>query len=255
MMTDADGHANRWTPTLGPDFKGVPFDTSTNGARISLLTDDERRELAQIASVVYVKPGSPLYTEGAPIEAAYNIISGVVKTSRKLPGGKRIVTGFMFPSDLIANSSEGHYVDTAVAVNAVSAYRMEKAPLLSLVLRNPALQFRFMHYVGFRVREAEQHSIVLSRTKTATAKLASFLDMIRQRQANDGQGDEIHLAMRRNEIASYLALSVESISRAFRVLETQGVIAIRDQRYVRICDQSRFDRLLPIGRPAAVAHE
>jgi len=247
-LGDVGNGSGRWTPTLGPDFKVVPPDRSTDGILVSLLNNDERRELAQIASVIYAKPGSPLYKEGEPMDAIYNLISGVVKTAQRFTPGKRIVTSFLFPTDLFGNGSEGRHVDSAFAVTSVTTYRLDRELLVSLILRKPRLQYHFIRYASYMLRESERHAIMLSRTKTAASKLAAFLDMLQRRQSICGESDEVHLVMRRSDIASYLALSLEAISRAFRALESKEIIKVREKKYVRINDRKLFNRMLPMQR-------
>ncbi|HUA55707.1 MAG TPA: Crp/Fnr family transcriptional regulator [Candidatus Sulfotelmatobacter sp.] len=221
------------------DIKAVPM--TADGTRVSLLTDAERRELVAIAVPVDVRAGATLYRQGDRADAVYGLAQGVVKALRRNGASKRTVTAFLFPHDLIGLSEAGRYVNSVLAVTPATLYRMPIAALEHLLRHNAELEYHFLCKVCHGLREAQRHAVVLGR-KSAATRVAMFLAMLERRE--DGSAGRIHLAMTRSDIAGYVALSLESVSRTFRALERDGIIAVRDRHHVRVLDRKRFDRLV-----------
>lgn len=167
----------------------------------------------------------------------------MVKTSRRLPQGRRTITAFLFPHDLVGLAQEGRYVNTAVALTPLTVYRMPVVGLERLLRRNPELEYHFLCKVCHELREAQRHAIALGR-KDAAGKLAMFFHMLEHRRPADLRDGQLRLAMSRSDIADYMALSLESVSRTFRALQRDKIIAVKDRRYVRILDRARFEALV-----------
>jgi CRP/FNR family transcriptional regulator len=227
----------------GPDIKSVPLTAGRDGPRASMLSAEDRRQLALIATVVHVRPGIALYRQGTAADAVYNLVHGVAKTTLRHGRAAPIVTAFLFPNDLLGLSEGGRYLSSAVAVTAVTAYRMPTEALERLLRRNAELEYRFLCKVCHELREAQRHAIVLGR-KLAVARIALFLLMLEHRQRAGGANGEILVAMTRSDIADYVGLSAEAVSRAFGMLTRDGVIVARDRHHVRIADRTRFERLV-----------
>ncbi|MBI3516168.1 MAG: Crp/Fnr family transcriptional regulator [Proteobacteria bacterium] len=227
----------------GPDIEAVPFSTRNGGARISLLSEAERHQLALISSVVHVKPGAHLYEARQPAGAIFNLIHGVMKTVHPLGRSRQIVTAFLFPHDLVGLSEAGRYVNSAVALTPVTAYRMPIPALERLLRRAPELEYHFLCKVCHELRESQHHAIALGR-KTAASRLAMFLHMLEHRQPTEVRNGDIHLTMSRSDIADYMALSPEAISRTFRTLRRGGILAIKNRQHVSVLDRKRFDALI-----------
>lgn len=231
---------------LGPDIKAVPLSVGPDGARVSLLSADERRQLALIASVVHIKPGYALYRQGDPAAAVYNLIHGVVKTTRRPGRAKQIVTAFLFPYDLVGLTEAGRYVNSAIAITPATAYRMPVDALERLLRRNAELEYHFLCKVCHELREEQRHAITVGR-KSAASRIAMFLHMLEHRQPSELLDGEIPVPMSRSDIADYIALSLEAVSRTFRALQRDGIIDSRDRHRVRILDRARFERLVAVG--------
>jgi CRP/FNR family transcriptional regulator len=91
------------------------------------------------------------------------------------------------------------------------------------------------------LREAQRHAFVLSRHHALT-KIGLFLEMLENYQAARGEGaGEIYLPMTRSDIADYIGISPEAVSRSFRVRSVQGVIAFRNRHHVKIVNRARFN--------------
>jgi CRP/FNR family transcriptional regulator, anaerobic regulatory protein len=93
------------------------------------------------------------------------------------------------------------------------------------------------------LRETQRHAFLLAR-RGALSKVAMFLQSLESLQAARGERTaEIYFPMKRSDVGQYLGMSLEAVSRAFRVLTTRGIIKSRDRRHLTIVDRSTFDEI------------
>jgi CRP-like cAMP-binding protein len=238
----------------GPSISAVPFNELSHGKTVHLLSERERAQLAVIASLVRFKKGEQIYGEGNRAEYLYNIIGGVAKTFRSFPDGRKRIMAFLFSDDLVGLAEEGLYVNSAVAVAPVIAYRLPLAGLDHLLRNDPTLEYHLIVKLCHELREAQHHLFVLGR-HGALSKVALFIHILERHQESRQENlGEIYVPMSRSDIADYTGMSLEAVSRSFRTLATHRILAFRDRRHVRILDRDRFDGLVSgEGRPHETA--
>jgi CRP/FNR family transcriptional regulator, anaerobic regulatory protein len=230
-------------PGGGPSLAAAALWDSSGGRRVHLLTDEERARLAAISTVVRFRRGEKLYAEGDRADFVFNIISGVVKSYKVLPDTGEYIVGFLFPDDVIGLAEEGHYVNSAEAVTPVTGYRMPASVLQTRLPRDPSLEFHIICKLCHELREAQRHAFLL-RTHRALPKIARFLLMLDGNQVARGETtEEVYLPMTRSDIGDYICMSAEAVSRSFRNLASQGVISIRNRRYVKIINRAQLERV------------
>jgi CRP/FNR family transcriptional regulator len=211
-------------------------------ARHQLLSDKERAQLATIATIVRFKKGEQIYREGDSVDAAFNIISGVVIAHRALVEGEH-VTAFLYPGDLFGLSEEGRYANSTRAATPVVAYKMPMLAVRRILATNADLDVGVIIKLCDDLREAQRHALFLAQ-KRATTRLAMFLDLQEHLQlVREEPAAEIYLPMDRSSIAAYLGLTLAAVSRAFRSLISQKIIALRDRHNVKILDRAAFNKL------------
>lgn len=235
-------------PGGGPSLAAAALWDSSGGRRVHLLTEDERARLAAISAVVRFRRGEKIYAEGDRADFVFNIISGVVRSNKVLPDTGKHIVGFLFPDDVVGLAEEGHYVNSAEAVTAVTAYRIPSTVLQTRLLRDPALEFQIICKLCHELREAQRHAFLLS-TRRALPKIARFLLMLNSNQVARGETtDEVYLPMSRSDIGDYIAMSPEAVSRSFRNLVSHGVISVRNRRYVKIINPIQLERVASEAR-------
>jgi CRP-like cAMP-binding protein len=222
----------------GPALHAIPFLPPIR-PEAPLLTDEQRQKLATIATRVRVTPRTVIYREETPATSVYISAEGVVKVYKDMPSGRRFVTSFLFPADVFGLAENGMYVRTAQAITHAMLYRFDYGVLLETLKSDGELQFKFLCKVTHELREAQRQTITIGR-KDAIGKLAMF---IRQLEEHHGGAHDIELPMSRSDIASYLGLSLESVSRATRSLERRGVLCFPTRHLVRIVDHAEFDKI------------
>ena len=180
-----------------------------------------------------------VYREESAARSVFIIAEGVVKAFKDMPSGKRGVTAFLYPADVFGLAENGLYVRTAQAVTQALLYRFDVNVLIETLKSDGELQLKFVCKLTHELREAQRQTIAIGR-KDAIGKLAMFF---RQLQREPGASRDIDLPMTRSDIASYLGLSLESVSRATRALERRGVVCFPNRHMVRIIDPPQFERI------------
>jgi CRP-like cAMP-binding protein len=205
----------------GPNLVATPFLPGTQPGSTPLLTERQRLHLASIATRIRVPPRMILYREETAATAIFIGAEGVVKAFKDMPSGRRWVTAFLFPDDVFGLAENGLYVRTAQAVTHATLYRIKLDVLMDALKRDPELQFQFLCKVTHELREAQRQTIAVGRRASR----------------------DIDMPMSRSDIASYLGLSLESVSRASRALERRGIVSFPGRHVVRIVNPAQFDQL------------
>ena len=182
------------------------------------LTAEQQALLAVISTIVRLRKGETIYAEGERANAVFNIITGVAKSYRTLPDGGQHIVGFLFANDLIGLAENGTYVNSAAAVTAATLYRIPTVPLEARLRKYPDLDFQVISKLCHELREAQRHAFLLSK-QHAVAKVGLFLQMLETHQAARGEGmGEVYLQMTRQDIAAYIGISPEAVTRSLQIL-------------------------------------
>lgn len=223
-----------------PSIYAAPFQKGGDGTAIELLSVGEQDALITISQLVSVRRNALMYAEGGEARFVYNIVSGVAKTFQSQPNGDRHVTAFLFPRDLLGLSVGGHYVATAQALTPVIAYRIPVEGLTSILERDPRLDIGLLCKLCHELRASQRHTITVAKHE-ATARLASFLLWINHVHVSaEKSKEESVLPMSRRDLADYLGLSVETVSRALNSLEADQAILRRGHRTIALLDDTKL---------------
>ena len=241
MMKQPVTHNAIATPITGPDIVAVPFLKSSRSEPVQLLSDTQRAKLMQRASVHDFRARTMVYSAGAPATSVFVIGDGVVKSYRDLASGRRRITAFLFPRDLFGLAEAGHYVNNVQTITPVRAYEIPVEALTDLFQREPGIELQFLCKVVHVLREAQHHAIIIGR-RDAVGRLAMLLRLLQKQSLAPGRAN-IALPMSRSDIANYLGLSLEAVSRASRRLERQGIVEFVGLHEARIIDRQRFEAI------------
>lgn len=226
-----------------PSLIAAPLLKSGSGAVSELLSVDQQRALSDVSRLMVLRPHTVIYAQGSETTHVFNVVSGVAQTYRLTRDGGRRITAFVYPGDLIGLSENGLYIDTAQALNAVVGYKIPVDRLPDVIAANEGLDLAFLSKISHDLRRVQRHAIALSH-KDASTRLAIFLCWLRADHRGTGRLDnDLTLPMMRHDIADYMGLSVESVSRAFKALEDSGAIQRRGSRGVIINDPALLERL------------
>ena len=173
----------------------------------------------------------------------HNLTAGVARLYKLLPDGRRQVIGFALPGDFLGTAPSDRYGYSVDAIGSVSACRLSLEAFTQFIEQRPHLLLRINEFVARELMLAQDQMLLLGR-RTAEEKVAAFLVgwRGRQGQARDGQ-QTITLPMSRQDIADYLGLTIETVSRTLTRFEREKMLII----------VAGGVRLLDAGRAAAMA--
>lgn len=223
------------------DFNTTSLLDPTYASWVGQLSSHERDALSQIGRLVKLGKGRLLYETGDPYERLFIILKGVVKTFRTTHDGHCTVMAFLFERDLAGLGEGGAYANSAEVVEDLTAFQLPVHDLEVLLRSEAHLEMLLLCKACNELRAAQQHAVLLSR-HSARTKVALFLNLIAERQVFDA--GRLQLPMGRTDIANYLGLSVEAVSRAFRLLQAEGVVTLAGPRQVTISDREMFARIV-----------
>jgi len=225
----------------GPALLAVPFLQRAGSGPVQLFSDAQRQLLASHASVHVFPARAVIYRAGAPADSVFIVGSGVVKSFRDLPSGRRRIATFLFPRDLFGLAEAGRYVNTLQAITPVRLHQLDLQALTGLFEQDAALEFQFLCKAVHVLREAQHHNIIVGR-RDAGGRVAMLIRLL-EKQSAVSNGEPVPVPMSRSDIGNYLGLSLEAVVRASGRLERQGILEFVDRHHVRIVDRRRFEAL------------
>jgi len=191
---------------------------------------------------VKYQPGDTVVFETDEAANVYSLTSGLLRLSKLLPDGRRQIAGFLFPGDFLGITMEEEHAFTAEAVAPSTLCKFPRARFDEFVAAHPQLERRLYAVAAHELAAARQQLVLLGR-KTATERVASFLLMLSGRcPARHGLA-EIDLPMSRIDMADYLGLRIETVSREISALKAARVIQLTGRQSFRIVDRERLDQL------------
>ena len=205
------------------------------------LDASEMHRLTGIHRFVELEAGAPITEEGQPADHVFSVSIGAVRLYKLLSDGRRAVTGFLFPGDLLGLTSRDRYVCSSEALTAVRLCRFPRRPLEGLFAEIPKLERRLLAMASNELAAAQDQMVLLAR-KTATEKVASLLlQLSRRQEARHLPGDPVVLPMGRADIADYLGLTTETVSRTITQFKTTGLISLQPRGRVALRDRAALE--------------
>ncbi len=208
-----------------------------------VLSESELLELSRHARQIKHKAGETVIGDSEEINSYASVMHGVIKLSKVLEDGRQQVVGLQFAPDFLGRLFGKESTLNTDAASDVELCRMPKATIERLVATNPALEGLLLEQTLRELDEARDWMVTLGR-KTATEKVASFLYLIATHKdpSHDDVEISFELPLTRADIADFLGLTIETVSRQFTNLKRQGVIEIEHHRQLRVPDINRLKR-------------
>jgi len=225
-----------------PSLRAVSFELGGTRDVVQLLSKRHQLQLAGVSTRLRLPARMVVYREESIAQWVFIIAQGVIKSYRDLPSGKRRVMTFLFQDDIFGLAESGHYVNTTQAVTPVTLYRIELPTLAAMLRRDSELQFQFLCKVTDELRSSFRKQILVGR-RDAIGRVTMFLRMLEQQTPHEGDASQIDIPMSRSDMANYLGLSLEAVSRACRALEQKGIVDFIGRHSARIVNRPRFDKL------------
>lgn len=197
---------------------------------------DELATLEAMKSYTSFQAGQPIIWRGDALTHVSSVVTGIASLSRTLEDGRTQMVGLLLPSDFIGRPGRDTVDFDVTAVTDVTLCRFERKPFEKLTEEIPHISQRVMEMALDELNAAREWMVLLGR-KTALEKIATFLEMIVRRDTVPLRGAQEHaLPLTREEIANFLGLTLETVSRQLSRLKKDGVIAFKDRRSFVIQD-------------------
>lgn len=181
---------------------------------------------------------SEIYGEDEPAEYLYQVISGAVRTYRMLDDGRRQIGAFYLPGDIFGVEAGEVHLSSAEAISDAQVLVVKRSAAMARAEHEKDLAKQLWTLTLRELQRLHEHSMVL--IKSAEQRVAGFLlEMARRNPA----AQSIELPMSRQDIADYLGLTIETVSRTFTQLTQSGTIALETSRRILLRNRAALSRL------------
>lgn len=200
-------------------------------------------DMRRLGTMQRLKSGQPVFHEGDPARRVFMLTLGSLKIYTLLGDGRRQVTGFMFPGDFLGISLEGEYAFTIEALQSAELWWFSRPAFDSFIEAHPSVERELYRMAAHELAAAQRQMVLLGR-KTAAERLASFfLELLKsQEQLNGGRTErQFDLPMSRLDIADYLGLTKETVSRMLSELRSRGLIRLEQQNRIEVLDREQLE--------------
>jgi CRP/FNR family nitrogen fixation transcriptional regulator len=195
--------------------------------------------LQAIGPVLQFAQDRDIYGEGDEADVFFKVVSGVVRTCKFLSDGRRQIDSFHVAGDVFGLETGHAHSLCAEAVSDCAVISYRRRGLETLAANDQALSHQLFSYAMRNLARAQEHSLLLGR-RNAVEKVAAFLIDMSERAP---PSEVILLAMTRQDIADYLGLTMETVSRTFSQLEREAFIELASARQVRMKNLAALRRL------------
>jgi CRP/FNR family nitrogen fixation transcriptional regulator len=179
-----------------------------------------------------------IYGENEPAEYVYKVLSGTVRTYKVLNDGRRQIGAFYLPGDIFGLEIGEEHTFSAEAIIDCKILVVKRSVLVSLAARDNEVAHQLWAMTAAELQRAQDHIMLL--IKTAQERVAGFLLEMAKRSS---VAAEVELPMSRQDIADYLGLTIETVSRTLTQLEKGAAIAVPTSRRILLRNRAALNRL------------
>ncbi len=201
--------------------------------------EDRETELPLAGTVAHFAQDQELYGEGDTADMFYKIVSGVVRTCKFLADGRRQIDCFHVAGDIFGVEAGREYGFSAEAVSDCTVICYRRRGLDASALANAGLSRQLFSYAMRSLARAQDHALLLGR-RSALEKVAAFLV---EWAGQSPDAVVVLLAMTRQDMADYLGLTIETVSRTLSCLERDGMIEFSSARHIRLKNKAALREL------------
>ena len=182
-----------------------------------------------------------IYGESEPADCIYEVIRGAVRSYKVLSDGRRQICAFHLASDIFGLENSANYRFTAEAIVDTTTRVMRRHSLAYVAANDVRVAHHLLGMTAKNLLHAEDHMLLLGR-KTSLERVAAFLLEMDHRLTGTGM---IALPMSRRDIADYLGLTLETVSRALSYLRERGVLVFSEssQREIVLQDRQQLQKM------------
>jgi CRP/FNR family transcriptional regulator len=210
----------------------------------ALCEPDELETLEDIKYYRSFEAGQPIVWAGDEMDFVASVVDGLATLSRTMEDGRRQIMGLLMASDFIGRPGRNKVRYDVVAMTDVVLCCFRRKPFENLVEQTPSIGRRLLDMSLDDLDAAREWMLLLGR-KTARERIASLLVMVFQRDAAlhatvAGTQLDVELPLSRENIADFLGITLETVSRQLTLLKKDGVIILEGRRGLRVPDYARL---------------
>jgi CRP/FNR family transcriptional regulator, nitrogen fixation regulation protein len=196
------------------------------------------RAIEEIGAAMVFPRDAEIYRENSPASYLYRVVSGAVRTFKTMRNGRRQIRAFYLPGDIFGVETGPEHAFSAEAITETKLLVIERKAVAALAARDNDVAHQLWSLTSRELSHARNHVLLL--IQSAQERVAGFLLEMADRVP---AGDEIELPMPRQDIADYLGLTIETVSRMLTHLEKGATIALPTSRRVVLRNRSALNRI------------
>jgi CRP/FNR family nitrogen fixation transcriptional regulator len=207
-------------------------------ARSAQAAHGKTNTLALMGAPMRFSRNVEIYGEDEPAEYLYQVVSGAVRTYKVLENGRRQICAFYLPGDIFGFEAGDTHMASAEAVGETHVLVVKRSAIMNRADHEKDLARQLWEATAQELRRFQQHMLLL--IKSADERVAGFLIEMARRTTKTAA---VELPMSRQDIADYLGLTIETVSRTFTQLEQTGLIALPTSRRVELRNYNALKQL------------
>jgi CRP/FNR family transcriptional regulator, nitrogen fixation regulation protein len=194
--------------------------------------------IAMMGALMPFARDAEIYGESEPADYLYKVVNGAVRTYKVLNDGRRQISSFYLPGEIFGLELGGEHTFSAEAIADSKILVMRRSAVVALAGRDKEVARQLWRMTATELQRAHDHIMLL--IKTAQERVAGFL---LEMAARSPDASEVDLPMSRQDIADYLGLTIETVSRMVTQLERSGTIALATSRRVVLRKRGTLNRM------------
>jgi CRP/FNR family nitrogen fixation transcriptional regulator len=194
--------------------------------------------IAMMGALMPFARDAEIYGESEPADYLYKVVSGAVRTYKVLNDGRRQISSFYLPGEIFGLELGGEHTFSAEAIADSKILVIRRSAVVALAGRDKEVARQLWRMTATELQRAHDHIMLL--IKTAQERVAGFL---LEMAARSPDASEVDLPMSRQDIADYLGLTIETVSRMVTQLERSGTIALATSRRVVLRKRGALSRM------------
>jgi CRP/FNR family transcriptional regulator, nitrogen fixation regulation protein len=179
-----------------------------------------------------------IYGENEPADYLYKVVSGSVRTYKIFDDGRRQIGGFYFPGEMFGLEHGESHQFSAEAIENCVVLVVKRSALVALAERDGDIARQLWSHTAAELQRVRAHMLLL--IKSAEQRVACFLIEMASRRSSH---EVVELPMSRQDIADYLGLTIETVSRTLTHLEAKAAIALPTSRRIVLRNRTALIRL------------
>lgn len=213
---------------------------ATNNLHASpqLSTSLLRDSINVMGATVPYSRNTEIFGENEPADYVYKVLAGAVRTYKVFADGRRQIGGFYLPGDVFGLETDDCHTFSAEAINDAKILVVKRSALMALAVRDNEVARELWSMMGQEMRRVQDHILLL--IKSAKERVVGFLLEMAERVPG---GNNIELPMTRQDIADYLGLTMETVSRTLTDLQTGASIKLASARRIVLQDRGALRRI------------